>query len=242
MSLYYVNDHLIEDEATNESSWPQNNNEAYKRIMIRTTPQAVRKDDDTGEFVSFTKPICVHNMSLLKRGVNTRISSTIPKDAKYSRVTVRTSSDTRYDSDIFIVALPYNGMIKPFDHDEDSLAIFKSMIIKSDKLTIPHGDQNYKRVAYFVVRPYHGAFNQNTGWYEDKCNLSVTFAQSNRAARGMTDETAEWTFVTQTVRFGADGQVEITETTETAPYSSFNPDDIHKKPICKLVEPTKLDD
>ena len=242
MSLYYINEHLIEEDVTTSGTWSGNGSgwdETYDRIMLRTTSSAVRKTDD-GDFESFTKPICVHNLSR-SVSVKTRITSTIPKDSKFARVTVRSSTDTRYDSDVFIVALPYNGMIKPFQHDEEALSIFKSMIIKSDKLNILHEDNTYKRVAYFICRPHH-SYMGNDGWYGKSCNLSVTFAQSNRNAHGMTDETAEWTFTTHTIRFGEDGQYELHTDVETAPYDSFNPDDIHKVPICNLVKPTKITD
>lgn len=237
MSLYYVNDHLITEEVISEGTWPQNDNECYKRVMIKTTAEAMKRLDD-GTFEPLSRVICAHNCSTMPQA-NTRISSTIKDGAFAPKITVRTSSDTRYNSDIFVVALPYDGMIKPIVHDENSLQIFKSVILKSDKFSIKHEDANYKRVAYFVVRPHHGHLG-NDGWYDDSCNLVVTFAQSNRSRDNQSPEEMSWTFKTVTVRFGEAGKYEITSESETAPYDSFNPDDIKSAKICALVEPTKL--
>jgi hypothetical protein len=239
MSLYYVNDHLIEEEVGDENSWPQNNNETYKRIMIRTTSQAVKRQED-GTFINGSRPICAHNCSLIP-SAKTRISSTISETGRVPKVTVRTSSDTRYNSDIFIVALPYDGMVKPFTHDEKALAIYKSVILKSDKYSIEHNDKKYKRVAYFVVRPNFQHLGED-GWYGEECDLVVTFAQSDKSRRDQSEEECHWTFKTVTVHFGADGAFDINSTEEVAPYDSFNPEDLHGQPICNLVQPTVLSD
>ena len=240
MGLYYVNDHLFTEEILSESKWPQNDNEPYKRIMLRTTPQAVLKDDN-GVLVPTTKAICVHNCSLLQGNVRTRIASTLDPNSpnRFPRITVRTSTDTRYDTDVFVVAIPYNGMIKPFRHDTEGLSIYKSIILKSDQATIEHLDTKYRRCAYFVVVPNYKSLAAD-GWYGPESNLVMTTAQSDLKARGVTEETAKWTFKTTTVRFGENGLFEITCTEETAPYDVFSPDDIKGKEICTHVEPTIL--
>lgn len=239
MSLYYVNDHLITEEITGNSNWPQNNGEAYNRIMIKTTPMATKKNED-GKFESFTRPICAHNCSLTS-AANTRISTVQNQGAKTPRVTIRTSSDTRFDSDIFVVAIPYDGLIVPMqDQNTEALQIFKSLILRSEQFSIEHEDKKYKRVAYFVVRPNYN-FLGNDGWYSEESNLKVTFAQSNRSRENQNEEDLTWTFTTVTVRFGENGQFELSSKVETAPYSSFNPDDMRSVPICTLVKPTILD-
>lgn len=238
MSIHYVNEHLITEEIISEGVWSQTG-EQYKRIMIKTTPDAVVKRED-GTYVSDSRPICAHNCSVLPNA-NTRISSTIKEGAFAPKITIRTSSDTRFNSDIFIVALPYDGMIKPFTHDTSALQIFKSVIRKSDKFTINHEDHQYRRVAYFIVRPHHDHLG-NDGWYGPECDLVLTFAQSNRTRNNQPESELNWTFKTVRVNFGANGMYEITSSEETAPYDTFNPDDIRTAPICELVQPTLLHD
>ena len=235
MSLYYVNEHLIHEEVTDDKSWP--NGENYKRIMIRTTDQLVKANED-GEVQNFSKPICAHNCSLNPTS-NTRISSTYTEGEtkRNARVTVRTSSDTRYNSDIFIVALPYEGMVQPFTHDEEALQIYKSLIVKSDRFTIENGDKKYRRCAYFIVKPNHTHLG-NDGWYDKACNLKLTFARSDRPKKS--DSVTKWIFTTTTVRFGADGKFEINEDVTEGDADSFDPESIRSAPICRIVEPTAL--
>jgi hypothetical protein len=207
--------------------------------MIKTTEDAVRKLED-GSFEPNIRTICAHNCSLVPTAY-TRISSTIRDGAFAPKITIRTSTDTRYNSDIFVVALPYDGMIKPFTHNTNALNIFKSLIVKSDKFSIKHEDHTYRRCAYFIVRPHHDWLG-NDGWYGPDCDLVLTFAQSNRNKATQSDEELQWTFKTVRVRFGENGKYEITSTEETAPYDTFNPEDIKSAPICELVAPTQLHD
>lgn len=233
MALFYVNDHLISEEITGNNSWP-NTNETYNRIMLKTTPMATRKVEGGKGFEPFSRNICAHNCSLLSNA-NTRISSTINEGAFVPRITIRTSSDTHHDSDIFLVALPYDGLIVPFEHDEKKLQIYKTMIVKSEQHSIEHLDRKYKRVIYLVVRPYYGGLG-NDGWYD--ADLKITFAQSNKAREG--DAGSTWNFKHTTVRFGENGMYDIQVEEETAPYDAINPDDLRNQPICKLVEPTQI--
>lgn len=235
MSLYYVNDHLITEEKQSDNTWPSG--EAYERFMIRTTPMATRKTDDGKKFESYTRPICAYHSSLDPMA-NTRISSVKVPDKNAARITIRSSLNTRYDSDVFIVALPYEGLIVPMkNHDDQALQIYKTMILKSDQMSIEHEDRKYKRVAYFVVRPNYNAIGVD-GWYSQDADLEVTFAHSNKTRKDQDTSNNEWTFKTVRVHFGTNGQYEITSEETKAPYDSFNPDDVHNVPICKLVQPT----
>ena len=241
MSLYYVNDHLIVEENMGQSNWAQNNGEAYTRIMIKTTPMATKRNEETKKFESISRPICAHNCSLMSTA-NTRISSVQRVGTKAPRVTIRTSSDTRYDSDIFVVAIPYDGLIMPMaSQNTEALQIFKCLILKSDQFSIEHEDKKYKRVAYFVVRPNYN-FMGHDGWYSDDANLVVSFAQSNRTRENQSESELSWNIRTVTIRFGENGQYEIKTNEEEAPYSSINPEDLRHGAICKIVEPTMLDE
>lgn len=236
MSLYYVNANLIsEDENVTHGEWAQTH-EAYDRTMIRTTTEAVRKKED-GTFEPFSRILCAHNCSS-NPAANTRISSTMREGDYAPRITIRTSSDTRYNSDVFVVAIPYEGIIMPFEHDEEALEIFRSTFIKSDKFSINHENKTYRRVAYFVCKPNY-QYLGNDGVYADECNLVVTFAQSSKTRK---DEKPEnWELTTMTVRFGADGAYEIESKQSTMPYDEFDPESIRGKGICNLVVPRMVE-
>lgn len=242
MSLYYINDHLISEEVVSEGTWAQNSGEKYKRIMIRTTPAAVRKNDD-GKFESFTRPICAHNCSEQTNMANTRISSVVTagEDQKPPRITIRTSTDTRYDSDVFIIALPYEGVIQPFRHDPEALAIYKTAILRSDRFSIEDETGRYRRVLYLVCRPDYKF--EGDEWYDDECNLEITFAHSNlpRGHKPGEEANAKWTLRTAKIRFGTNGNYDLSYTDGELPYESLNFDDFRNAPICELVEPIVIE-
>lgn len=243
MSLYYINDHLISEETISEGTWAQNNGEKYKRIMLRTTPMAVKKGDD-GKFESFTRPLCAHNCSEMLNMANTRISSVLTKGAerRIPRITVRTSTDTRYDSDVFVIALPYEGVIVPFTHDTEALAIYKTTILRSDRFSIEDETGRYSRVLYLICRPDY-KFTGEDGWYESACNLQVTFAHSNlpRGHKESEEANAKWILRTAKIRFGTNGKYELTYEDSESPYNSMNFNDFKNAPICELVEPVLID-
>lgn len=236
MSLYYVNANLIaEDENVTHGTWAQTN-EAYDRTMIRTTPEVLRKKED-GTFEPFSRILCAHNCSTIP-SANSRISSTIREGDHAPRITIRTSSDTRYNSDIFIVAIPYEGIIMPFEHNEDALAIYRATFVKSDKFSVNHENKTYRRVAYFVVKPDFKYLGSD-GIYGEECKLKVTFAQSSKTRK---DEKPEkWELTTVTVEFGADGAFEISSEKSEIGYDEFDPETIRGKGVCKIVEPHKVD-
>lgn len=242
MPLYYVNDHLITEKVIvpeHPLSWDQGSfKEPYDRILIQTTPQATRKTED-GKLESFTRTICAHNCASGTSNALTRISSVQHANSKIHHVTVRTSSDTRHDSDVFVVAIPYNGMIVPMtNQNTDALRIYKYLMLRSEQFNIEHEDANYRRVAYFVVCPKY-TYVDSDGWYTDEASLKLTFVQSNRGAKTPAKD-MHWTFTNVTVRFGPYGSYKIDYDTNVVPYDSFSLDSINKTPICKTVEPTVL--
>lgn len=243
MSLYYINDHLISEEVVSEGSWAQNSGEKYKRIMIRTTPAAVRKNED-GKFESFTRPICAHNCSDQVNMANTRISSVVTagEENRAPRITIRTSTDTRYDSDVFIIAIPYEGVIQPFRHNTEALAIYKTSILRSDRFSIEDESGRYRRVLYLVCRPDY-KFLQEDDWYADACNLQITFAHSNlpRGHKPGDEANAKWVLRTAKIRFGSNGKYELTYEDGEMPYESLNFDDFRNAPICELVPPVSIE-
>lgn len=235
MPIYYVHEELITEQVIGEDKWPTG--ESYNRISIETAEGAVKKNAD-GEFEPLKRRLCIHNCGK-NPGAKTRINSNVVETGRPPRVNIRTSGDTKHDSDVFVVALPYDGMIVPMkNQDLTALAIYKTMILKSDKFSIECADQRYKRVFYLVVRPHHEHLG-NDGWYDSACDLKVTFAQSNKNQTS-DPEKAKWTFRTVTVRFGANGKYELKTEEETAPYSAFDPDTIGGNKICELVEPMVL--
>lgn len=236
--LYYVNDHLIQDEVASEGTWTNtkdNTEEAYKRILITTAANAVKREED-GSFVPTSRTICAHMCSLDPKA-KTRIANIIPTDSTITRVSIRTSIKNKYDNDAFVVAIPYDGMIIPMDQ-KDALSIYRFMILKSDKVSIEHEDRKYRRCIYFVVSPREQAGADE--WYPDDCNLVVKTVRSNLARGAEPDENTVWTITTHTVRFGLNGTFEITHTTEDVPFDTIDASQLRDAELCHVMPPVNF--
>lgn len=239
MPIFYVNENLISEELQHTSTW-QKTGEEYERWMIKTNGLERRTQD--GSFERAERVICVHNLGKIP-GDRTRVVATkFEGEEQYpAKVTVRTSSDTRYDTDVFIVAIPYDGIVMP-TIDGDRLDIFKFAIVKSDRLSFQtNEDRKYRRCIYAVVAPAAHEVD-NAGFYPSSCDLVIRTAVSNYTPQQGEPDPAKhhWTVRTQRVRFGVNGAYEIEYTDEVVDYNAIDPDELHKAKICTLVEPVIL--
>lgn len=235
--VYFINEHLIQDEIQSENTWEKNgNSEDYKRCLIKSSG-AVAKNKTDGSFAPSDRTLCVHNRGTSPND-KTRIISTVTEGDTRPRVTIRTSADTRYDTDVFILAIPYDGLILPIEGAEN-LLIYRTMIMKSDKATFEHEDRKYKRCLYMVVSPKFSERNEN-GWYNDSCTLTVKTIQSNKPRNAEPTGDESWFVTIHTIRFGMDGLYDYEIGSEEVPYGAIDPDSLHKVKICNTVEPTQL--
>lgn len=235
--VYFINEHLIQDEIQSENTWEKNGHtEEYKRCLIKSNGAVVKKD---GSFVPSDRTLCVHNRGTSPND-KTRIISTINEGdpAARARVTIRTSADTRYDTDVFVLAIPYDGLILPVEGAEN-LMVYRTMIMKSDKATFEHEDRKYKRCLYMVVSPKFSEKGEN-GWYNESCNLVVKTIQSNKPRDAEPTGDESWFITIHTIKFGVDGLYEYEISSEEVPYGAIDPDSLHKIKICETVEPTAL--
>lgn len=233
--LHFINEHLFQDEIQSENTWEKNgHSEQYQRCLIKSNGAVAKKD---GSFVNADRTLCVHNKGTSPVD-KTRIISTIMEGDTRSRVTIRTSEDTRYDTDVFAVAIPYDGLIIPIE-DAPELLIYRAMIMKSDKATFEHEDRKYKRCLYLIVSPKFAEKGEN-GWYSESCDLVVKTIQSNkpRNADPTGDET--WFVTIHHIKFADEGMFEYTIEKEQLPYGAIDPDELHKARICEVVEPQLL--
>lgn len=236
MGIYYINDHLIVDEFQKDGTWPNNDNEAYKRIALKTANGAIRRNED-GTTSPVSRILAIHNCSE-DPSAKTRISSTATEEHPNSpRINIRTSSDTQYDSDIFIAAIPYEGMVLPMTNiDDNALAIYRALILKSDRMSIEHEDRKYKRVMYLICRPHHDFLNGE--WYESCCDLNFTTVRSNKSRDNQDPSSVTWTFTNHHIKFGTNGVYDYTfDVEENLPNDSFAPMSIKNSTICQCVKP-----
>ena len=232
----FVNEHLIQDVIQSENTWNKPDfSEDYQRCLIKSKGAVVKKDN---AFVNGDRTICVHNRGMSPND-KTRIISTVMEGDSRSRVTIRTSTDTRYDTDVFVVAIPYDGLIIPIEN-EPELMIYRTMIMRSDKASFEHEDRKYKRCLYLVVSPKY-AEKCDSGWYSEKCDLIVKTIQSNKPRNAAPTGDESWFVTIHTIKFGVDGLYDYEIDSEELPYGAIDPDELHKARICtSMVEPTLL--
>lgn len=215
--VYYINQHLIADTVVGTKTWTTRDGieETCDQVVIKTAGGATRVVD--GKTTPTNMIICRHSISQ-EPGAKSRIRNTEGDDGR-PRTRIQTSVANKYDDDVFIVALPYDGLVVPIDHDEDHLSIWRYLIQKSTGMNIEHNDRKYRRALYMVVSP-HGAVSED-GWYTDSSTLTVKTIKSN-LKHGATDTAdAKWTVTIHTIRFGLDGAYEINTETETVPYDVY---------------------
>lgn len=239
MAIFYVNENLISEELQHTSTW-QKTGEEYERWMIKTNGLERRTQD--GSFERAERVICVHNLGKIP-GDRTRVVATkFEGEEQYpAKVTVRTSSDTRYDTDVFVVAIPYDGIVMPTIGGE-TLDVYKFAIIKSDRLSFQTAeDRKYRRCIYAVVAPDAQNISEE-GFYPSSCDLVIRTAVSNYTPQqGEPDPVKNhWTVRTQRVRFGPNGAYDIEYSEEIVDYNAIDPNELHKAKICDLVEPVIL--
>ena len=75
---------------------------------------------------------------------------------------IKSSSKNKYDSEIYCVAIPFNGIMTPIEPSPD-YRIIKGMLITSDKYSIAHDNRKYKKVLYLMLE-----INRNTLFGNDK--------------------------------------------------------------------------
>lgn len=233
--ISYVNEHLFDVVSTGNGIW-SNSGENYERFAIKTSDMVIQSRDGSEPSPS-QRILAMYNDA--GKG-NTRIVSTRGGEHNALRVTVRRSTDTKFDSDVFMIAIPFSGFIIPVSETDD-LDIFKATVMRSDQYFDHIDGERYKKILYAIVRPYHKACNH--GIYNDSADFVVQFAQSNRTRKDQDTSKLKWKMQTTRVKFGTNGEYHITRETTEIPFDQFNPEDINikVKNLFPIVEPKSFD-
>lgn len=231
--ISYVNEHLFDVVLTGNGIW-SNSGENYERFAIKTSDMVVQSRDGS-DSVPSQRILAMYNDA---GNGNTRIVSTRGGEHNALRVTVRRSSDTKYDSDVFMVAIPFSGFVVPITESEH-LDIFKGTVMRSDQY-IDHIDgERYKKILYAVVRPFHKVCNN--GVYDDSADFVVQFAQSNKTRKDQDTSKLKWKMRTVRVKFMTNGGYHITNETIEVPFDQFDPEKIKGNNLFPIVEPRVFD-
>ena len=216
--LFYINPHLIADEVTGSQRYTSKSGitEDFDRVAVKTAGGATKLVE--GKHVPSEIIICRHSISN-EPGAKTRVYNATSEDGKI-RTRIQTSLTNKYDDDVFVLALPYDGLIVPMEQpDRDVMSIWRYVVQKSSTMNIEHNDHKYRRVLYMVVSP-RGTVDAD-GWYSDNRNLVIKTIKSNLGKNQEPNENPVWTVTIHTIRFGEGGAYDIHTETETVPYDVY---------------------
>ena len=89
-----------------------------------------------------------------------------------SKVGLRSSNQNQNNTTIYLVAIPFNGIIKPIEKLFD-YRIYKGIILTAEKRTIEFNNELYKKIAYMVLIPNETLFEEDHKYHKDWLELSV---------------------------------------------------------------------
>lgn len=144
------------------------NQEKLYQLDIFTTPQASRqiKDELRGrqvlrllsaskEYTSFKQSISVRDNENGKRSV-----------------LIRANSFSKRDDNVFLIAFPFNGIIKPIEYSKQ-YRIYKGLIASSDSRNIQFSNNKYQKILYLVIEPNMNLFDQDHKYHTDNINIEI---------------------------------------------------------------------
>ena len=100
-------------------------------------------------------------------------------------VSLRTSERYTSDTDVFLIAIPFNGFIQEIEKSSN-YRIYRGFVVHSDKKNIKFNGQTYKKVAYMMVTINSKVFDEEHKYHTDKIDLTInTF---NLESDGASDE------------------------------------------------------
>lgn len=157
----------------------------------------------------------------------------VRKDGK-SRTTVRANDQNKYDTPVYLIAIPFNGFIGKIS-DSKLYRIYRGLIIKSLKKDIEWRGNFYKKCAYMVVTPNSAVFAEDHKYHTDEIVFSVETYCLNTNKEDANDVTTVKTTVTLTI--DQNGVKDISVLDETV--DPVNPADFKGKEVFPLFQPDK---
>jgi len=85
---------------------------------------------------------------------------------------MNSSAKNRFDTDVYIVAIPFNGILKPIESSFE-YRIFRGSIIQSERRDIEYDDALFKKIAYMVIVPNVSLFNKTHKYHKDVLTLKI---------------------------------------------------------------------
>lgn len=130
---------------------------------------------------------------------NVAIKTTATKNGT-TRVSLNVFDNIKYDTDVYLAAIPFNGFIEEIEQSFD-YRIYRGLMVKSDKRNIEFQGETFKKVAYMIIVPNLGLLKEDHKYHQDVLTLKVS--SYNLETRD--DNTQDTVKYTTTLTFDNDG-------------------------------------
>ena len=156
------------------------------------------------------------------------VIKTAPTANGTMRVSINAFERNDHDTDIYLVAIPFNGFIEEIEKSFQ-YRIYRGVMVKTDKRTIEFQGNTYKKVAYMIVVPNGNMLEDNNKYHEDELTLKVSSYNLETIEEDKHDTIKSTTTITFTKSetCGTDSKVECNVET----VDPINPDDFKGKII-----------
>lgn len=148
---------------------------------------------------------------------NTAISR-VKLNSGNTKVSIKSSDRNKYDSRIFLIALPFNGLAKPLE-ESHLYKIHRGVIVNSKKRDIKFGDATYKKVLYLMITLNESVFSEDHKYHTDE--IVLPFISYNLESVSP-DKDPETVMTTTTITFTVDDARYLSESASSEP---VNPKD-----------------
>ena len=145
-------------------------------------------------------------------------------------VKINASDENKFDTDVYMIAIPFNGIIKPIEKSFD-FRIFRAFIANSDRRNIEFDGEFYKSIAYMIVVPNIQLLNEDHKYSKESLvfNFSFVTRSSDRDGETRSEET------TVSLTFTKEGLVSVKEVNDVP--NDYADDFTKRGPLFPIYKP-----
>ena len=101
---------------------------------------------------------------------NTKVDAFLGKN---SNTVVRLSQgDYKYDNDVYLIAIPYSGIMVPI-HGSKDYRIYRGVTVRAAKRTIEFEGKKYNKIAFLVLTVNPKVFDESNKFFKDHIDFSI---------------------------------------------------------------------
>jgi hypothetical protein len=180
--------------------------------FLTTFRSAVKTPDPKNKDTKIAKTIAsvIHSEEDNFNQENTRISIGQTK-AGYPAVHIGQNANNRFDTNVYLIAIPYSGVMEPLEKTHD-YRIYRGTTIRAEKRTIDFEGQKYNKIAFLTIVLNESLFKEDNEHHQDELVLTLN---SFNLENGDSDSDEKITVkTTVTVTFRKDEEPEVSTTSE----------------------------